>query len=389
MANEQDSTKYTNWLDAAKGGNLASYAYSQAPNMEDVVPGYSSSEPFYQKAIDYASLVPRVLAQPFVQGGEAMQQFMNAPPMAEPESARRNLTAAALGVGMLGAPVPKPAGALGMFGGNMATSWSRVAEEAAAKMEAAGASREEIYDQIGKLFRGEADKQWRFEIPDSNANLNVADAKALHTETQGKAPKALNQVLTHDELFQEYPEMKNLKVQTYEPSSPGDTGYFDPDRGTIFLSNKLNKGQTMQTLLHELQHAIQVKQNFATGASPTMFLPKDFAQRQAQVQKTYEGYKALLKDHGIDISTVAQYLDNPKTKNPVQQEAMRRTKEILQPEQLQQLQDTMELETRLFDQGQRAITAYRKVPGEKESINVERRFLGNLYQSYPWLTGMF
>lgn len=76
--------------------------------------------------------------------------------------------AGAAGVG--GLLSPKPAGALGTFGGKNAATADLKALETARRMAGEGASRESIWAETG-WFQG-PDKHWRFEIDDSKAVLD-------------------------------------------------------------------------------------------------------------------------------------------------------------------------------------------------------------------------
>jgi len=176
----------------------------------------------------------------------------------------------------------------------------------AKQMESQGVSSETIRQQTG-WFRG-MDKKWRFEIDDSRMKYHRAgDALfsemhpdyARHQELMKKwlygeldvkeenefkeldevwgrehqrlsdrvrrGNATLQNILNHDELFEAYPELRGAKV-IFEDMEDGKRGQYDPNTNSITLSNKL-RNAPQETLLHEVQHAIQSVENFTGGAS--------------------------------------------------------------------------------------------------------------------------
>lgn len=76
----------------------------------------------------------------------------------------------------------------------------------------------------------------------------------------------LEDVIDHEELFQAYPQLRSVRVEFKE--LPGNTqGYFSPSENKIALDSKLRSAPEV-TIIHEIQHAIQKAEGFASGASP-------------------------------------------------------------------------------------------------------------------------
>lgn len=76
----------------------------------------------------------------------------------------------------------------------------------------------------------------------------------------------LEDVIDHEELFQAYPQLRSVRVEFKE--LPGNTqGYFSPSENKIALDSKLRSAPEA-TIIHEIQHAIQKAEGFASGASP-------------------------------------------------------------------------------------------------------------------------
>lgn len=79
----------------------------------------------------------------------------------------------------------------------------------------------------------------------------------------------LTDMLKHEELYQNYPELKDVTVM-YVPKKEvkGYLGLFSPSTDIIKLSDELTNDQEIKSvLLHEVQHWIQHREGFDTGAS--------------------------------------------------------------------------------------------------------------------------
>lgn len=75
----------------------------------------------------------------------------------------------------------------------------------------------------------------------------------------------LGDILVHDELFRSYPELKSTGIR-FGDLPPGTRAEYWPGRNEIILNNSL-RGAPEDTLIHEIQHAIQRKEGFAGGAN--------------------------------------------------------------------------------------------------------------------------
>lgn len=176
----------------------------------------------------------------------------------------------------------------------------------AREMQRRGADNESIRKETG-WFRG-MDGKWRFEIDDSQMQYHSAgDAQfrkdhpdyARHQElmakmlngviSEGEAQKLqelnaiwgrefgrlkervdrgnaiLEQVLDHPALFEAYPQLKNTKI-VFGELEPGTNGSFSERNNQIVLAESLRNAPD-DTLLHEIQHAIQSVEGFSSGAS--------------------------------------------------------------------------------------------------------------------------
>lgn len=179
-----------------------------------------------------------------------------------------------------------------------------VSMENAVRMEEAGHTAPEIYNDTG-WFRG-ADNMWRFEIDDSTMRYyRAGDAKFRKdhpgyvryqelmekflngTITEDEAQEMresdyrneynrlkervdrgnahLDDILDHDTLFAAYPALRDVRIEFAE-AREGLQGVYRRRDNKIVLSEKLRR-EPEATLIHEIQHAIQAMEGFAVGAS--------------------------------------------------------------------------------------------------------------------------
>lgn len=191
----------------------------------------------------------------------------------------------------------------------------------AEQMERDGAANEEIRQATG-WYRG-TDGQWRFEIDDSGAKYyRNGDAQfrldhpeyARYQELTGKmlagtisesefselrelAPTwgaeerrlqemvnrgdvRLDMILDHPALFEAYPELRSAKVEFRDMES-GEKGSYNPRTNTITLSNEM-RAAAEDTLIHEIQHAVQAVEGFSGGASVEYWMNQGYSREAAE-----------------------------------------------------------------------------------------------------------
>lgn len=137
---------------------------------------------------------------------------------------------------------------LGLFGGR----FSKQAVSLAADMEAKGMSELTIKEMTG-LERG-AEGMWRREFSDINAN---------YTPEKAGNNTNLGNVLKHEELYKTYPEAQAVKLKLVDSieNNPKIHGQFVPGN-TILIKKGLDPEDAKSTILHELQHWVQLKEGF-------------------------------------------------------------------------------------------------------------------------------
>ena len=136
------------------------------------------------------------------------------------------------------------------------------------------------------------DGKYRFEIDDTKASLRELPRPTSYSEavelTKDNFPnlqgmdilrralpnRPLKSIIQHDELFKNYPQLKNTKV-AFVDDYPYLGGYYPNENFIIVNSGKISKDfadesvkdRVMSTLLHEIQHNVQEIENFARGGS--------------------------------------------------------------------------------------------------------------------------
>lgn len=120
---------------------------------------------------------------------------------------------------------------------------------------------------VDKMLTGSAEA-WK---PEDQGRLQELDKTwgreyGRLSERVDRGSATLEDVIDHEELFQAYPQLRNVRVEFKE--LPGITqGYFSPSENKIALDSKLRSAPEA-TIIHEIQHAIQKAEGFASGASP-------------------------------------------------------------------------------------------------------------------------
>lgn len=126
-------------------------------------------------------------------------------------------------------------------------------------------------------FRNPHDKKWRFEISDHYATLKL-DPKEL-TEV---GYVTVGDLLDHPDLYSLYPELASVPVRLDPPG--GYLGYYSEEANEIGL--KADIEDPLKTLLHEVQHYVQGREDFARGANTsTAYTKLNKAQRERLLEE--------------------------------------------------------------------------------------------------------
>lgn len=130
----------------------------------------------------------------------------------------------------------------------------------AIKLKESGNTNEYIRQNTG-WFQDKNGK-WKFEIPDISLKIKK------HLKN-GEIDK-LDNVISHDLLFDFYPEFKDYKIKI-DNSLKNANASFNRKTNLIRVSSDLMSKEKKGTILHEIQHAIQKTEGFESGAKTGLF----------------------------------------------------------------------------------------------------------------------
>ena len=215
----------------------------------------------------------------------------------------------------------------------------------AEQMEQQNIDAETIWQETG-WFRG-ADGKWRYEIDDSRARVNLKGDARFRQEHPGYArymelmdtmlygeltsdefkelrtldrewsdvsqklsasvrdgEARLGDVMEHDGLYEAYPDIADIEV-SFEKMEAGNRGAYIPSQNRIVLNEELKNDPDalMNSLLHEVQHAIQQKEGFSEGASPFYWALRDNYDR---AMEKYRGERDKILQ-GLDDADMRLY----------------------------------------------------------------------------------
>ena len=238
----------------------------------------------------------------------------------EPEGAGRETEAAT------GRTTGPPAGQERFsYGGRYANQADSESLAEAERLEMQGVDPETIRQETG-WFRG-ADELWRFEIDDSSMEYSKwgdmqrsdraeyarfrelekkfiegtlteeeqAELRELidrghgHSRADEQGTQRLSDFIRHEELFRNYPQLKNMPLR-FESLENGLMGVYDGNE--VVLSDTLRDAPE-ETLIHEVQHAIQRAEGFASGANPRYW--------ERQLQSGYDGRTAEKRREAAEL----------------------------------------------------------------------------------------
>ena len=144
--------------------------------------------------------------------------------------------------------------------------------EKALKLKKDGVNNEEIRQQT-KWFQDKYGK-WKFEFDDSSIKL----IKNINKNSTYK----LKDIISHDYLFELYPELADYNI-SFKNKQNGATTYYGEKEIEINNSLLSDRKQLKGTLLHEIQHVIQHVEGFNTGTN-TILGRRRYANRLGEIE---------------------------------------------------------------------------------------------------------
>lgn len=195
--------------------------------------------------------------------GLRKEDFSDNPNAPQPNQPLYNAAAdTAMALAGTGAPMAE-AGAAGIFGGKLAKTADVGKLQEAERMVAAGHGPDEIIGKTG-WFQHPSDGKWRFEIPDERSKMvNHGLDYTRDGDFIGGPAQAM---FSHPELYQAYPELKDVKF--FSSSDKIRNGQWDPARQELSVVAP-DADYARKIALHELQHVVQSKEGFSSGANPS------------------------------------------------------------------------------------------------------------------------
>jgi hypothetical protein len=160
-------------------------------------------------------------------------------------------------------------GLAGTFVGKNSNVFDWASEEAAIEMKKAGKTAEEVWRATKNRFWKSGTRQ---EISDKDMKFHdylIQDADNYIGEDL-----LLDEVISHKDLFKAYPGLVDLKVIVDPKIKKGNASFLDGKflpYSAIRISPEDIKEGNVSTILHEIQHAIQMKEGWQGGGNVEQF----------------------------------------------------------------------------------------------------------------------
>ena len=280
---------------------------------------------------------------------------------------------------------------------------------AAQKMEAAKKEAKAI--KLATGWERGADGKWRYEIPDGiyhpkgDAELKKALARqpwreelnglsdrildgeglskeeterfnelaekeaAFKADYLKKEKPHLADWLENDELFKAYPELKRVGIVFTDNMPKEQDGYYDSKSNTITVNTNSSE-DTASIIAHEVQHAIQRYEGFATGGNLKVAMEYLSGNKRADVKiKQQLAYK-LSQEKGLGLSEeeVNSLIGHLEYEDISDDELQKQIDALCQKHNIteDQLEDIYPMDSVWHE-------AYNRISGEAEARNVQKR----------------
>ena len=264
----------------------------------------------------------------------------------------------------------------------LATGWERGAD---------GKWRYEILDGIyhskgdAELKKALAKQPWREEL--NGLSDRILDGEGLSKEETERfnelaekeaAFKAdylkkekphLADWLENDELFKAYPELKRVGIVFTDNMPKEQAGYYDSKSNTITVNTNSSE-DTASIIAHEVQHAIQRYEGFATGGNLKAAMEYLSGNKRADVKiKQQLAYK-LSQEKGLGLSEeeVNSLIGHLEYEDISDDELQKQIDALCQKHNIteDQLEDIYPMDSVWHE-------AYNRISGEAEARNVQKR----------------
>ena len=209
--------------------------------------------------------------------------------------------------------------------------------------------------------------KWRYEIPDGKLkDIDINDLKK-EIDTDGKVVRVakLSDVFTAPDLFEAYPEAKDLKV-IFKKLANNTRGTYISSRGVIEINQDLintDRVKTDITVLHEIQHYIQEKELFENGSNPS-YTRKYMNYMLKELKDNIDYYKDMYKNAVNKTNTY-----NPSDVKKLLDESIGKYKKLRELANYKDKKGEKPSAKRLAT----AYNIYYRIAGEVEARNVGNR----------------
>jgi len=177
----------------------------------------------------------------------------------------------------------------------------------------------------------QVDDSWKFHLEGKDVQI-VTGKDTFFTEGQHK----LKALIDMPRLYEAYPELKNINIHITSMADRRTLGYYSPADGSIGLNRQYDwtKGGTMkpiknikETLVHEIQHAIQGLEGFAKGGNTGNLTYRQYLSLHGEVEARAltvgkvgkypkELYKEeYFKDHLVGHGSIGEEITKPLLTN--------------------------------------------------------------------------
>jgi hypothetical protein len=285
------------------------------PTLADI---YSTADSFKRRLYDTLANPGTSLQQMLGQANDQSRNYLNLMDQATAESGNNPLnfkTPANQKLAQMYAEGLQPSGIFKAVEPNIAFK--------ALKMEKAGSAPTEIWNKLG-VYRNPADNQWRQEISDKSSFLKgtgdfestlMNRMKALGKDKTAE-PVTVGDVFHHPELFDAYPELKDVELRFTPKNVTAHGRNVSPEgeKGWIEINPSLNSKDAKSTLLHELQHQIQENENWAVGGTAADFNQQDAATKARDILAWRKEVESTADRMGWNPSNNADWYRNAEDK---------------------------------------------------------------------------
>lgn len=175
----------------------------------------------------------------------------------------------------------------------------------AEKLSTTGKSLETIRGATG--WYKWVDDKWRYEISDDTSAIKKPFPTKgqrwgdIHNAVEGYP--SLGKMLDHPQLFAAYPDLKYVHVG----KRPGGGATYYPSADMIKVGEDVPMSEMRQILMHEIQHAIQHREGFATGGSAEANFTGAIKEAVSRMEKgTKEDVEGWEWAHALDIKNAEE-----------------------------------------------------------------------------------